>query len=452
MGSPGPTLRTTGINHPTQVSRDLLLRSTRAGVLFLIGQIADGVSTPLIGYSIDRTSCWGAYGKRKTWHLLGTVCVLVSFPFVFNPCLACGEDTPQWAGLLYFIPFSILVQFGWAASQISHLSLIPELVSSEHGKVELTAYRYAFTVVANITVYVVASLLFHFASGGKDPSFIEDMGHSDIPTFRSLVLILLGIGAVSSLLFHLGTRERRRSWEESSGSDEERQPFIVSPQKSPPPKDPLRWNHWLREPAFYQVSFLYMCSRLMANLSQAYIPMYLLNSLLLPKKYIATVPLVMYLSGFLSSLVMKPASRWIGACMTYFVGLLLINGFSYWILLDHHIGAAIYGPAALLGAGSAIVIVMSLSMTAELIGDQTQCGAFVYGAMSFVDKLANGMGVIIIQSLRPCKTVQCCPDCVWFYHDVMVIVTGGVAVLAAVSLCSILLCPIRIRRHSQQIW
>lgn len=31
-----------------------------------------------------------------------------------------------------------------------------------------------------------------------------------------------------------------------------------------------------------------------------------------PQKFIATIPLVMYLSGFLSSFVMKPLSRLIG--------------------------------------------------------------------------------------------------------------------------------------------
>lgn len=38
----------------------------------------------------------------------------------------------------------------------------------------------------------------------------------------------------------------------------------------------------------------------------------------------------------------------------------------------------------------------------------------------------------------------CCPDCVWYYHYIMVIVTGGMAVLAALSLCTILIWPIKI--------
>lgn len=74
--------------------------------------------------------------------LTGTVCVLLSFPFIFSPCLGCGEATPEWAALLYYAPFIVIFQFGWAATQIAHLSLIPELVTSDHEKVELTALRY----------------------------------------------------------------------------------------------------------------------------------------------------------------------------------------------------------------------------------------------------------------------------------------------------------------------
>lgn len=46
-------------------------KSTYAGVLLFIGQIADGVSTPLVGIESDRTAGCGSYGKRKTWHLVG---------------------------------------------------------------------------------------------------------------------------------------------------------------------------------------------------------------------------------------------------------------------------------------------------------------------------------------------------------------------------------------------
>lgn len=57
--------------------------------------------------------------------------------------------------------------------------------------------------------------------------------------------------------------------------------------------------------------------------------------------------------------------------MTYLVGLLLILGFGLWVLLDVNMGKLIYGGAVLLGSGSTIILVMSLSLTAKLIGEQT---------------------------------------------------------------------------------
>ncbi|XP_035811969.2 major facilitator superfamily domain-containing protein 12 [Amphiprion ocellaris] len=413
------------------------LQSSSAGVMLLIGQIADGVCTPLVGYESDRTEGILRHGKRKTWHLLGTVCVCVSFPFIFMPCLACSDITPQWVQILYFSPFIIIFQFGWAATQISHLSLIPELVSRESAKVELTAYRYTFTVVANITVYTVAWLLFHFQSQhSMDPSITDNLGQADIPLFRVLALILVAIGALFSLIFHIGTKEH------TSVSETESR-LISSSSQEAFPRPVFQWKHWLKEPSFYQVAFLYMCTRLIANLSQTYISVYLTNSLMLPKNFIAIIPLVMYVSGFVCSLLLKPVSRLIGVSITYLVGLLLVLGFAIWVFVDVKLGAeSIFAAAVLLGAGSATILVMSLSMTAMLIGEQTQSGAFVYGSMSLTDKVANGVGVILIQSI---STDPCCPA--WFYRDVMATVTGGVAVAAALCLLTILIWPIKIRNN-----
>jgi hypothetical protein len=33
-------------------------------------------------------------GRRKSWHLFGTLCVVLTFPFIFLKCVEC-EDSDQ---------------------------------------------------------------------------------------------------------------------------------------------------------------------------------------------------------------------------------------------------------------------------------------------------------------------------------------------------------------------
>lgn len=53
------------------------------------------------------------------------------------------------------------------------------------------------------------------------------------------------------------------------------------------------------------------------------------------------------------------------------MGILVILAFASWVTLARQMGAEIYGAAVLLGAGSATILVTSLSMTADLIGTNT---------------------------------------------------------------------------------
>ena len=54
------------------------------------------------------------FGQRKSWHLVGLVCTLVSFPFIFQPCIISAE-----AQAIYYAVLAVVYCFGWASQQVN---------------------------------------------------------------------------------------------------------------------------------------------------------------------------------------------------------------------------------------------------------------------------------------------------------------------------------------------
>ncbi|XP_074659678.1 major facilitator superfamily domain-containing protein 12-like [Tubulanus polymorphus] len=418
--------------------------SDMAGYIMLLGQIADAVSTPLVGYESDRTRnglC--GYPKRKTWHLVGTMSVAASFPFIFNGCITC-DDAPDWSRFIYYAPFVVVFQFGWATTQISHLSLIPVLTPREDERVELNAIRYAFTVISNIAVYALTWLLLETDATGEMKRVLS---RADAPTFRNLAFVVVGAGLVFSGVFHFGTREPRRLVAADNKNVELKSMIARSEdekEQTAPTTTRMTWTSWLKLKQFYLVAMLYMCTRLVVNVSQVYLPTYLLYALDLDKAYMAIVPLVVFVSGFVTSIFMKLVNRICGRKVTYYIGLQLICGACVWFYFIslYDLERQIFGAAVLLGSGCSTILITSLSLTADLIADDTETSAFVYGAMSFTDKLSNGVAVILIQRFHPC-----CVASPLYHRNVMAFVPGGVALLALVVLIGLVPQKIGDRSH-----
>ena len=62
---------------------------------------------------------------------------------------------------------------------------------------------------------------------------------------------------------------------------------------------------WFKEPQFYIIGLIYMLSRLIGVLTAAYIVYYVEFTLLLGKENNATIPLVMYISGFIMCIIFR---------------------------------------------------------------------------------------------------------------------------------------------------
>ncbi|XP_052239243.1 major facilitator superfamily domain-containing protein 12-like isoform X2 [Dreissena polymorpha] len=423
-----------------------------SGNLVLIGQVSDAIFTPLIGYESDKVRGCGNMGKRKTWHFIGTLCVLLSFPFLFIGCITCdnAEDVPQF---IYYVPFVVIFQFGWAATQISHLALINDLTENEHERTGLNGYRNAFTVLSNVVVYGIAWAIFELK---HSVSTSNDLSAADHDKFKLLVLIVVGVGLVFSVIFLIGVKERPHPCHEDEPTNSESQD-LNSLEKSTLKKMAMTWTCWLREHQFYQVAVIYMATRLLVNVSQVYLPMYITETIKMDKQSIAIVPLIVYVSGFVTSLAMEHVNRYAGRKMTYVLGLGFCVGASIVFYLLPEGSRLVYLAAVLSGIGGSTILVTSLAMTSDLIKDNNESGAFVYGAMSFTDKLSNGVVIVIIQQLHPCAVIMfkeirgCCPLCKEYYRQIMTFVPGGCAILAFIFLLTLLPQKLGMRRKQARI-
>lgn len=54
----------------------------RTGNIYLLGHVVDALCTPIVGIASDNTK--SKYGRRKYWHLIGSIAGLLSFPFILS--------------------------------------------------------------------------------------------------------------------------------------------------------------------------------------------------------------------------------------------------------------------------------------------------------------------------------------------------------------------------------
>ncbi|KAK3882696.1 hypothetical protein Pcinc_012943 [Petrolisthes cinctipes] len=402
-----------------------------SGFFLMVGQIADALATPLVGIQSDRGSGFCRYGRRKSWHALGSVLVAVSFPFIFMLCRECWG----YMGPLYIIMIGFMIcvfQFGWASSQVSHLALIPDLTPVESEREELNLLRYIFDVGSDVLVYLVAWVVL-----AGDPNWDRSINPSDASSFRTITVVVMIVGIFFTIVFHALTpepptsagggvfngayqrtsREEREADEEEEGPGEREDTERGSADGEGEERPQMRWRDWLQNTQFYHLSVLYACARLVANLANIYMPIYLEETLHTRQELIAVVPLVMSLSGVGASFFLRLLRKGLGKKSCLVVGIVVgllgctISSLTWmpeWL---------VYITAVLWGVSGSLMVVLSLALASSLISHNVDSSAFVYGSLSFTDKIVNGVVVLIIQELT---RVTCDGDnCTDYYRSVM---------------------------------
>lgn len=163
-------------------------------LVFLIGQVVDGLATPVVGVVSDNldTRC----GKRMPWYYVGMLMTGGTFIFMFQPCVFCHffENSEMWAFTNYAF-FGAVVNIGWAMCQVSHMSLVPSISLSRLRRDMLNNLRGNFTFLANLGVLMLAALFFAIIPGAAFK-------------YQLLCFVSVGCGFACSIFFVYNIREK----------------------------------------------------------------------------------------------------------------------------------------------------------------------------------------------------------------------------------------------------
>ncbi|KAK3743996.1 hypothetical protein QZH41_010795 [Actinostola sp. cb2023] len=310
--------------------------------------------------------------------------------------------------MVYYVGVAAVFQFGWGCVQISHLALIPEISRRKNERVDLNATRSAMTFICGIYTYGVTWILLGQSTESKiTPKVWKE--------FMYLSFIIVVSGNLFNVIFHM----------------------VIKEPLSPAYLERLakkQQNNVTAGPAF-AAAVAYMCARLVVNVSQSYLPLYLTETLNFRKEAIAYFPLVALIGGVLTTFLVRILSKKLGQKITYIIGGTISVGACVWFYLQSvDMRNAVYAGIVLMGSGGSVMLVTSLSMIADLVGDDKKCGAFVYGVISFSDKLSSGVVIAIIQELSPLEHQgEACLQCSEYVRHVQSIAPGLAAAIGLLT-------------------
>ncbi|PKA57422.1 hypothetical protein AXF42_Ash013610 [Apostasia shenzhenica] len=352
---------------------DLGLSPRHAAIVMLSGQIADAFATIFVGELIDR------FGHFKLWHAGGSILVAISFSSVFGGCLPCkifGINSSVLQTIGYSI-FAAIFNVGWAVTQVSHMSMVNCITLNPISRVALVSCRNAYTMVANLSLYAVALVVFSIYSGKT---------YTDIKLeYRWIAYLSIFLGGCFVCIFLIGTKEPEMRHQSRCKNFSK-----------------ISWNYWFRKVLYYQVALIYVLTRLVTNVSQALLAFYVINDLGMPQSSKALVPAIIYVCSFIVSVTLQEIS-WSGSRLKAFftVGALLwiFSGAGIFIL-PSSLRNIIYILSITIGIANALMMVTGISMQSILVGEDLNGCGFVYGSLSFLDKLSCGLALYALESYQ----------------------------------------------------
>ncbi|ONM59064.1 Major facilitator superfamily protein [Zea mays] len=254
------------------------------------------------------------------------------------------------------------------------MSMVNCMSSNPTSRVSLVSCRNAFTMVANLSLYGIALLIF---------TILQSV--NVMFQYRWIAYVSISIGSCFVVIFLVGTKE--------PGSIR----HCVDKSLSR-----ISWTYWFKKVLYYQVALVYTLTRLVTNVSQAFLAFYVINDLEMSQSSKALVPAIIYICSLIVSVILQE-TRW----SSWRLKLYFSAGAVLWILsglgivfLPSRMHNLMYAISIIIGAANALMTVTSISMEGVLVGEDLNGCAFVYGSLSFVDKVSCGVVLYILESYQ----------------------------------------------------
>jgi len=399
------------------------LDSSVVAIAVLLGQIADGLMTPIVGvYSDSINTRWG---KRKPWYFGGAVVVIASFVGMFaSPSFIVKHDRTkeEWEKARengedmtlqnwWFIIIPALYNFGWAAVQIAHMSIVNQLSNSNRMRDKLSSYRNGFIYGSNMLVLGTATYMFYSIDGEK----LQYRYICYVATALSIAAAVFYIIKIDEVKLSAEAKRLEEEYQnnllgqntvELMGTNQVNESTELTMEKSDKEKDEEEsvkghWSDWLKQPIFYIFGTVYTMARMALNITLAMQPFYLQTVLKFEAAEGKTTPIELGLvpltscmmSLFFSLFVMQKVTRWLKNRFLPMVLAIFIVSIASLPLafLGESWRNLVYPLIGMQGIAIAILLNTSTAMISDVIGKDSENSAFVYGTYSLFEKIANGI-------------------------------------------------------------
>eukprot|EP00924_Labyrinthula_sp_SR-Ha-C_P014450 snap_masked-scaffold_20-processed-gene-5.85-mRNA-1 protein AED:1.00 eAED:1.00 QI:0/-1/0/0/-1/1/1/0/509 len=362
------------------------IKETEAALVLLVSQFFDGIFTPLFGRLCDNLTKSEEHPifVRKRLHFFGLIILVLCSAFMYLYCLPCQVGNP----LFLLIPLAGLIQIGYAAVEVSHLSLVPFLSRSDESRTKMISLAQFNNTIGGVIIYVAVIFLnsrFDSSSGLIPRLYIIVMvlGLPSVTAFQILIQITeeevdeeteddetedsSSVVRTQSNFFSAEGSMLKRS---SLGSGELENPEAIKNEKQELEGNISRQNtnlssvytrkealeedyfvsscfrslsskmcvrtrytentetstlrQWLHDPKLHLTAAIYVFSKLGLLVSQIYTPLMLDDRFGLDSPILGSIPLVQFLSSFLAVSFTPFLIERLGRRRCYVLGMVLV--------------------------------------------------------------------------------------------------------------------------------